>query len=343
MVEDWHSEERDQRFTAGDMTANDGDGHLQAGLDTEQRKALPPFASLRAFEAIGTCGGIRRAAQALSIDHAAISRHLRALELWTGVALIDRRPGAGRALTEIGWRYHRAIAKGLALIATASLDLTRRTSDNHLTFLCAPGLASEWLCGRLGDFSDLHEGGLELEIRPTEETPGLNTHSVDAHIHYVIDVLPPELEPELRSVVLARPPIIAVASPKFLAGLSQPTQPADLLDMPLLHEANFDQWRRWFAQYGVATEGRLCGSKFWHAHLTLAAAKRGKGIALTNSLLALDSLESGELVKLGEWMPVHLGSYMFTTRRARWRDATIVSFRRWLETQIKASEQAPSA
>jgi len=42
-------------------------------------KALPPFAALRAFEAVGREGGIRKAAASLGIDHAVISRHIRQL------------------------------------------------------------------------------------------------------------------------------------------------------------------------------------------------------------------------------------------------------------------------
>src|SRR3546814_4888401 len=35
-------------------------------------------------------GGIRRAAKELMIDHAVVSRHVRALEAWTGAKLTER-------------------------------------------------------------------------------------------------------------------------------------------------------------------------------------------------------------------------------------------------------------
>ena len=312
---------------------NEGDSRFRAGLDTEQRGALPPFALLRAFEAIGTCGGIRRAAEALSIDHAAISRHLRALELWTGAELVDRRPGAGRALTEEGQRYHQAISRGLGLIASASLDLTKRGNDQQFVLLCAPGLASEWMSGRLGDFSDLYPG-IELEIRPTDETPGAGTYGVDAQIYYVIDAQKPEIDEELRFQEISRPPILAVASPSLAEGLGRFSRPEELLRAPLLHETNVDQWRRWFAQHGVAVAETLSGPKLWHAHLALAAAKKGKGIALANALMVKDALESGELVEVGDWPQVYLGSYVFFTRRGRWSSPTVTAFRRWLDKQV---------
>jgi LysR family glycine cleavage system transcriptional activator len=315
------------------MTAPDGAHPPRKGLTREQRLSLPPFAAIRAFEAIGTCGGIRRAALELSIDHAAVSRHLRALETWAGVALVDRA-GGGASLTESGLKFHRAITQGLAGIAAASLELTRRADDAHLSLWCSPGLASEWLTGRLGSFSAILPD-VAIEIQPSELTPDA-AQDVDAHLHYVIDAIPWTGDGALRSVEIARPPILAVASPAYLETARPFDTPADLLDAALLHEANFDQWRRWFEAHGVETTNRLSGSKLWQGHLTLAAARRGQGIALANALLVGDSLRSGELVAIGDWKPIHLGGYMFTARRNHWRDRTVMGFRRWLENSIAA-------
>jgi DNA-binding transcriptional LysR family regulator len=93
------------------------------------RRSLPPFETLRAFDAIARLGGVRKAAQYLCRDHAVISRHLRAIEEWTGAKLIQRT-AAGSVLTEDGVRYHRDIASALDLIARATVDLIKR-SDNR--------------------------------------------------------------------------------------------------------------------------------------------------------------------------------------------------------------------
>lgn len=303
------------------------------GLTPDQRRALPPFAALKAFEAIGTCGGIRRAAEALSIDHAAISRHLRALEEWAGSPLFDRASGSNGQLTEVGARFHRAIAQSLTDIASAAMEFVPQLDDQHLVLWCAPGLASEWLTGRIGDFSASFPE-IQIELQPIEILPEAVDNNVDAHIHYVVDVARQEEAPAFRSVELLRPPILAVASPTFLADLPRFENPADLLEAPLLHEASFDQWRRWFEQHGVESEGKLDGPRFWQGHLTLAAARRGQGIALANALLVGDSLRNGELVEAGAFPPVYLGSYVLTTRRSRWRGEALVNFRRWIERAI---------
>lgn len=310
-----------------------GKGRPARGLRPEQRAAIPPFHTLRAFEAIVSCGGIRRAAEALSVDHAAISRHLRSLEEWVGVSLIDRAPGSGGRLTADGDRLYAKLSDALAQIADISLELLNVGDDTHLSLVCAPGLASEWLTGRLGQFSATAPH-VQIELKPIELEPDRSAHEIDAYVHYVPDIRSGELDQAMRSVEIARPRIIAVASAELLSRIGKPEAPADLLGLPLLHEANFDQWRRWFAGHAIDVGGHLSGPKFWQNHLTLAAARQGQGIALANALIASQDLKRGILIELGEWAPIFLGSYMFTTRRNRWREATITAFRRWLQGAV---------
>lgn len=302
------------------------------GLTPAQRRALPPFAAMRAFEAIGTCGGIRRAAVAMSLDHAAVSRHLRSLEQWAGVPLADRSSGGG--LTKEGARFHARVCVALAELASASAELTHRNDNRHLRVWCVPGIASQWLSGRLGTFSSLHPA-VELEVQPTDNIPHFASHETDAHISYAIDGEPsPILDADTRSVEILRPPIVPVASPEFLTKAPRFETPEDLLGAPLLHEANTGQWLRWFRAHEVSVGDTLGGAKLWHAHMTVAAARRGQGIALTNRLLIADDLESGALVEVGDFSPVFLGGYVFTARRERWQEPVILGFRRWLESAM---------
>lgn len=307
-----------------------------AGLTREQRSAMPPFATVRAFEAIGTTGGIRRAALALSVDHAAVSRHLRALERWTGTALVDRSQGSGGQLTPQGRIYHRRIAAALSELADATQDLRYRSDDTRLRLWCMPGLASEWLTGRIGSFSAAHRE-IEIELQPSDVPPNFDRHQADAYLHYVIDHAEAPADPKLRAGRVARPAVLAVASPDFVAASGEFRDPADLLGSTLLHETNADQWRRWFGQLGVDAGPDIKGPKFWQGHLTLAAARRGQGVALANALLVHDDLREGRLVALGDWPAVYLGTYMFTTRGDGWRSRTVASFRRWLETSVAES------
>lgn len=169
---------------------------------------------------------------------------------WAGTALFDRSSGSSGQLTATGADFHLAITRSLADISAAAMEFIPRIDDRHLVLWCAPGLASEWLTGHLGEFA-ANFPDIQIELQPIEIAPEAVDHNVDAHIHYVIDAKEHELDPAFRSIELARPPILAVASPRFLAGLSPFEHPADLLDTALLHEANYDQWRRWFEQHGI--------------------------------------------------------------------------------------------
>ena len=182
------------------------------------RKPLPPFESLRAFDAIARLGGVRKAAQYLCRDHAVLSRHLRTIEDWTGVKLLERT-AAGTALTELGIRYHRHIASAIDEIAAATFDLMRRADSHRLHIRCMPGFALHWLSPRLGEFERANSG-LDIEVRPTDRTS--NFLADDADTDMDIRFLPPydgqiELPHELQSVDMTRAAIVAVASPKYLA------------------------------------------------------------------------------------------------------------------------------
>jgi LysR family glycine cleavage system transcriptional activator len=309
---------------------NDGEENPQNPRSGLRRRVLPPFSGLRAFEAVGQLGGIRRAALELGVDHAAVSRHLRALEAWAGVRLIDRAQG-GR-LTAEGARYHERISAALEEIGRASAELTRQGDDHRLMIWCVPGLAYRWLNGRLSEFRTL-DPEIEIEVRPTEQAPDFGRHEADAEIRYLRDITP-NADGDLLTSEIARPEVIAVASPALAAELP-PVVPAEaLLDQPLLHEHDDTYWREWLAAKGVTTPTRLAGPRLWHAHLTLDAARRGQGVALTNDFLLADDLDGGQLVRLNvtpaEPAP-RFGAYVFRARRDRWRSPGILKFRRWLE------------
>lgn len=294
------------------------------------RRLVPPFAALRAFEAVGRLGGIRRAGEELGIDHAAVSRHLRALEAWTGVGLIDRARGG--QLTPEGAQFHARISAALEDISQASADLTRRGDDPRLLIWCVPGFAYRWLNARLGSFSAANPE-LDLEVRPTDRGPDFARHEADADVRYLRDC-EPEGDRDVQMIEIARPAVIAVAAPSLAETLGPRPRAERLLEAPLLHEDEDWEWRTWLAAHGVAVEGRLAGPRLWHAHLTLDSAVRGLGIALSNPLLVGDHLEAGRLVVLSmepQIQDIQFGAYVFRARRDRWRQPGIVRFRRWLE------------
>src|SRR5690606_13612087 len=316
-------------------------GMLEVSNFSENRKTLPPFAALRAFEAVGRLSGIRRAAQTLGLDHAVVSRHLRALEDWAGTRLVDRTQGSA-VLTPEGLRYHIRVTKALAELCDATNELLSRNNERRLSICCVPGFASAWLAQRLKLFQSANPE-LELELRPTDEGPDFMRYEADVDIRYVSGPQPISASTTssgVRRFEIARPPVWPVASPECLAALPKITQASDLLKAPLLHEESHDQWRHWLSVNGVTPPEQLPGPRLWHAHLPVEAARRGQGIALANPFLLGDDLSTGRLVDpLAEISPpVALGAYVFTARADRWQAPAIVRFRHWLKKAVAEVE-----
>ncbi len=129
-------------------------------------------------------------------------------------------------------------------------------------------------------------------------------------------------------------PIVAVASPAYLASMPPIETPRDLLGQRLLHEEDFDGWAHWLAAHGIYDELDLGGPRLWQGHMTLDAAIHGRGVALSNHMVVAHELASGRLVEIGKgdtsFQPYSDGIYHFITRADRWDSPLIRRYRNWL-------------
>lgn len=294
-------------------------------------KALPPFAALRAFEAVGREGGIRKAATTLSLDHAVVSRHIRQLEDWLGVALFKRDAGH-LALTDVGARYHARISEAIFELGWATAEVMAEEDHKGVRVWSVPGFAAQWLSGQLAEFERLHPEH-QVELRPTDAMARLAVHEADVDIRFYGDSWPPRPDGKgLQYIELARPKIMMVASPEVARRLSRLGSLADLLDGPLIHEEHDEQWKAFFRLNGVDPGPRLAGPLLWHAHLAIAAARLGRGVALASTYLVGHDLANGALVELT--LPgaqqVSFGFYGFVARQDRWTSPAISELRRFL-------------
>jgi DNA-binding transcriptional LysR family regulator len=319
------------------MSAQDSPRNRAVTAPLPSRKSLPPFEALRAFDAVARLGGVRKAAQYLCRDHAVISRHLRAIEEWTGARLVERTSG-GVALTEEGQRYHAEIAAAMNIISGATTQLMKRGDSHALHILCMPGFALHWLACRLGDFEKAN-ADVDVQLRPANRSPELLAQDADVEIRLAPTYGPPlDVPASLRCIEVARAPIVAVASRAYLANAAPIAQPRDLLSHQLLHEENFDRWRNWLSAHGVCEEVEITGPRLWQGHLTLDAARHGRGIALTNSLIVADDLAAGRLVEVGEdcssFLPHTDGIYYLIAHADRWDTPLMRKFRYWLMSSL---------
>lgn len=311
------------------------------------RSGVPNLALLRAFEAYGLTGGIRRAASLLGINHSAVSRHLKALEDSVGINLVDRQAADG--LTESGRHYHARISEALALIESETRQLCQLRRDK-LTLWCVPGLAFQWMLPRLREFTDACPE-IAMELRPSDMAPDLRDTEVDGDVRYVRQGSPAPTT-TLCAIELARPNVFPVCSPGYRETLGQAMTAEALLNARLLHEDNDAEWRSWLLGQGVSLDqDSLPGPRLWHAHLVLDECRNGRGIALSNRFLLGDDLSSGRLVRVdGEhspFAPVSLGAYVLTMRAERWSDRPVALFRKWLseamQSEVNGDVTSPSS
>jgi LysR family transcriptional regulator, glycine cleavage system transcriptional activator len=294
---------------------------------------LPPLKALRAFEAVARLGNIRKAAEALAVDHTVVSRHLRALQHWLGIRLVNTSR-QGVTLTPIGRQYAERISAALEEISFASAELQQTVNNRQLIVWCIPGFATHWLLPRLPDFSSVYPD-IDIVLRPTEAIPDFDTQEADAKIHYG------HLHTSgLTSVVLTHPRVYAVASPAWVAKHPNVKTPNDLLTASLIHEDTRDQWRDWFLACDVVP-GILQGPRLWHANVAMEAAIHGQGVALANELIAAPGLQSRQLQIVTSACPA-LDPYVLITK-GEVLPAKFSAFRNWLVRTLATSAVRPSA
>src|SRR5437773_1023720 len=105
---------------------------------------LPPFPSLRSFEAVARIGSVTQAADELCVTHSAVSQQLRKLEEWLGIQLVERS-GRGIRLTEAGERYKAKVCEAFNLIHGETELLRKHKGSPLVRVSCLPMFAVSWL------------------------------------------------------------------------------------------------------------------------------------------------------------------------------------------------------
>ena len=295
------------------------------------RRALPPFASLRAFEAVGRLGGIRKAASELRVDHSVVSRHVRALETWLGIPLFHRN-GATPQLNTQGQRYHHAISAAMVSMAQATREISPRNGRDHLLIWCVPGFATRWLGPNLDHFAQMHPD-IEIELRPTDFSANFDHDDADGDIRFVRDISAITPPVGVSWTEVARPPVFPVASPQWCRSNPVFCSARDFISQRLLHEENDEEWRGWMLSHGITGYVKLWGPRLWHAHMTLDAARRSQGMALTNPFLVANDIGEGLLQFVNptdKHLAAEIGAYVFSCREISNDRPAVRKFRSWI-------------
>ena len=214
------------------------------------------------------------------------------------------------------------------------LDRLRRAEDQPtLIVSCEPSFASCWLMPHLADFQRRHPG-IDLDIdtdRRFYEFRGRDPAVAIRHSETQ------SRWPRVESRLLFTTRLTPVLAPSLLRHGDTLMQPEELLAYPLVHEERRDVWGQWFAAAGVAAPATaLRGLVYAEGGLTLQAALRGQGVALSDERLAADALARGELIRPFT-LDIPFGAYWLVARRFAALPPAGESFLSWIEEHFRPS------
>lgn len=252
-----------------------------------------PLAALRAFAAVHETGGVRPAARSLGIAHSAVSRHVRELEAWLGVALVEPRPGAGRfSLTPHGDALGRAAASGLKELGRA-VDSVRELRRANSVVVAAPtSFAARWLLPRLPGLYDAHPW-IEVSVVARQRSLDLADQGADMAVRMgAAAAHGDDVEPLMDEA------LVPVATRSYWASLRERDPVRALARARLIHDRDpASVWERWFADHPSPDVDLRAGPRFTSSDLVLQAAAQGLGVALARCRLAEEDLASGRLFR----------------------------------------------
>ena len=254
------------------------------------------FAAMRAFVRAVELGSFSKAAAEQEVKVSTISRHVSALELDLGAALLNRSTRALH-LTEAGTAFYERASAILAEVEEARTATSALNSrPQGLLRLALPGaFARRHIAPHLKDFRALYPD-IRLDCCLSEETVDLIETGADLAIR--IGAL---VDSSLVARKLAPHRRLAVASPDYLAAHGPLDEPADLAghDCLLFALQAKDAWfvRPRGEDQAEPAEIRVRGGfRANDSDVLLQAARDGLGIGLLPTWLLAEEVSAGRLV-----------------------------------------------
>lgn len=290
---------------------------------------LPSLKGLQAFEAAARYRSVTLASNELNVTPGAVSLQIRELEARLGVQLFFRKPRSIQ-LTREGERYYGALRTAFRMMREATAELTARSEITVLTLSCTPTFAVQWLMPRLPGFQQQYPH-VDVRISVTNRLVDFSRDDVDLAVRHGFGRYE-----GLESIRFIDDSTLPVCSPQFLNGSLQ--EASDLKSVPLLHDENRNEWRRWLEAAGASDVDASGGTVFIDSNGALDAAKAGHGIALTRRSLVSRELAEGALIApFGKDMASTLAYFLVYPRRML-DNPDLVTLIEWMLSQARSAE-----
>jgi LysR family transcriptional regulator, glycine cleavage system transcriptional activator len=248
---------------------------------------LPPLVWLRAFEVAARHLSFTDAAAELNLTQAAVSKHVKSLELHLRQPLFVRRTRCLQ-LTKSGEAYLPKVRDAFERLAIGTREVFGNHRAKELTLRCAVSFAVNWLAPRLPEFLARHPEA-EIRIISSVWNDPVDTDIYDLDIQYGNGVWS-----DVRSHQLSWETITPLCAPALAKQLKAPD---DLQNHRLLHVLGYQEgWGTWLKAAGVQGVNHGQGLKCDTSLTAFAIAAQGGGVALGRHSLAEQDRASARLV-----------------------------------------------
>lgn len=291
----------------------------------------PSLPELHAFLAVCQLGSFRRAADALCVTQAAVSRAVLRLEQRLECTLLDRS-GNRVQPTPRGREFQTLVEAHVAGLENAIGEFGVRAAPRKLRVSVVPTLCTRWLVPRLAQFHAQHPG-IEIELRQFHHDENFERDDVDLWINVK---RPTRAWPRgIRARYLLGRELQPACTPAMAAGLRQPR---DLLKVTLLQHVNYPgNWALWLSKVGGVDTPPKLGAGFDLGNNLIVAACAGMGAILIQPWLIEAELTAGQLVLPFSPAVATDRGYYLCSRAALAENDAVEQFTRWLLDEAKIS------
>ena len=309
---------------------------------------MPSLRAVKSFVAAAKYQNFTRAAEALCVTQAAISRQIRELENYLGVELFIRT-GRSVELTSAGSTFYDAAYLSFVNIAQAASRVkNNQQARANLTICASPAFSALWLSKRLVGFLADHPQ-INVEVLTTE-----NFRSMEPNVQPDIFINKTRQPKQgYRSVPLFHDLIFPVCSPDYLAKHGPIESLEDLATQHKLlnlspygrsQVAEHVDWQVWLGFHGYqldpASQQQLFNSNDYS--LLVRMATHHQGISLGWQHLVAPMLESGELVRALDLQFEHRDTRHYLSYRETLAESPRFSaFKQWFLAELAADPLLP--
>jgi LysR family glycine cleavage system transcriptional activator len=302
---------------------------------------MPSLKAVKSFVAAAKYQSFTRAAEALCVTQAAISRQIRELETYLGVDLF-RRIGRAVELTEAGAIFFDAAQMSFVNISQAAERIrTHNAGKRVLTLCCSPAFSALWLSAKLPAFFTQNPD-IDLNLITTQ-----NFLSMEPGIRPDIFITKmARIQDGYRSYPLFHDVIYPVCTPHYKATHPELSSLQGLRDGVLLNLSPYGRsqvaehvdWGVWFAFHNIDIAERPHNSP--HVlnandyNLIISMVLTHQGVALGWNHLVTKLITEGALVRaVDEEMVLTESQHYLTFREERQNDEACCRLRDWILAQ----------